>query len=113
MDVGSPYKMKKSDAWWLLAYPIYQFIGTSRHEFSHAAAAIWQGAHITGVKLLPSVHPTMGFLWGYVNFKGGHPDWVTISAPYFCDLLTFACFGFLCIHFRRMPHWLWLNVFVL
>jgi hypothetical protein len=32
--------LKKTDLLWLLAYPIYQIIGTIRHEGSHALAGL-------------------------------------------------------------------------
>lgn len=105
--------MKKSDALWLLALPIYQFIGTARHEFSHALAAMLQGAAITEIKLLPSIHPTAGFLWGYVRWTGGSPNWITKAAPYFCDLIVLAIFFLLCSRAHRMPRWLWLNCFII
>ena len=105
--------MKKIDLLWLLALPIYQVIGTARHELSHAAAAVLEGAHVAEVRVLPSIDPVTGFLWGYVRWGGGHPTWVTTPAPYFCDLLVFAVFVPLCVLIPRMPRWLWLNCFVI
>lgn len=105
--------MKKSDALWLLALPIYQIIGTARHELSHALAAIIQGAHIIEIHLLPSIHPINGFLWGYVHCAGGRMNWFTMSAPYFCDLIVFIISALLCIRVHHMPRWLWINCFVL
>lgn len=105
--------MGRTDAWWLLALPLYQFIGTARHEWSHALAAILQGARIVEMELLPSIHPVHGFLWGYVRYEGGRPDWIATAAPYFGDLLVIALFAFLCIRLPTMPRWLWLNGFIL
>lgn len=113
MKVATPNHMKKTDALWVLALPIYQFIGTARHEFSHALAAMLQGADITEIRLLPSIHPTTGLLWGYVRWTGGSPDWITGSAPYLCDLIFIAIFYLLCTQVHRMPRWLWLNCFII
>lgn len=105
--------MKRADAWWLLAVPLYQMVGTARHELSHAFAALFQGAKIVKVGLLPSIHPTNGFLWGYVRFAGGHPGWITMSAPYFCDLLVITAFVLLFPRVRLMPRWLRINGLIL
>ena len=58
--------MKKTDLWWLLAWPVYQLVGTARHELSHAVVAVWHGARITQIEVLPSFQPE-GFRWGYVR----------------------------------------------
>jgi hypothetical protein len=86
---------------------------TARHELSHAAAAMMEGADITEVCILPTIHPFAGFLWGYVNYSGGHPSWLTMAAPYICDVLTFAVFAPICVYVRRSPRWLWINCFVI
>lgn len=106
-------RLGKSDLWWLIGFPAYQILGTIRHEGSHALAAILQGAHIAKFQVLPSILPDGRFFWGYVTFAGGHPTWLTTAAPYFCDLLTLPIFSWLALRGRRMPHWLWVNVFVL
>jgi hypothetical protein len=72
-----------------------------------------QGAHITKFQALPSIVRGGRFFWGYVIYLGGHPTWLTTAAPYFCDLLTLPLFSWLALRDRRMPHWLWVNVFVL
>ncbi len=104
--------MKRSDCWWLLAWPAYQLIGTARHELSHAAVAAWQGARITRIEILPSFQPE-GFLWGYVNWRGGHVNALATAAPYFCDLALFVVFLPLCMLAVRAPRWLWINAFVI
>lgn len=105
--------MKKTDLWWLCGYPVYQVIGTIRHEMSHALGAVLQGATLTEISVLPSLHPQWGFFWGYVRWVGGHADWLTAAAPYFCDLIVAAACVPLCLRLRRLPRWLWLNLFIL
>ena len=104
--------LRKSDLWWLLGYPVYQLIGTLRHEASHALVAVMEGAHIEHFAWLPSYLPDKGFTWGYVRWYG-ETDWLAIAAPYFVDLLTYLLFYLICtrLHFRR--HWLWLNLVIL
>jgi hypothetical protein len=105
--------LKRRDALWLLAYPIYQFIGTVRHEGCHALAAVLEGARITKVVLLPSRNPEGGILWGYVNWRGGNVDWFPTAAPYLNDLLIFVFFLWFYARKPRLPRWVWLNGFVL
>jgi hypothetical protein len=105
--------MKRTDALWLLAVPIYQLIGTVRHEGSHALVAVLQGATITSFRILPFMHPERGFCWGGVNWVGGQPTALAIAAPYLADLLVFALLGVLCAAFPRMPRWAWLNCFII
>ena len=61
--------MKKSDWLWLLAYPLYQILGTIRHEAGHALAAWLQGAEITEFVFLPGMRGEI-FYWGYVRWTG-------------------------------------------
>jgi hypothetical protein len=104
--------MKKTDLWWLLGWPIYQLLGTARHELSHAVVAALQGARITKIEIFPSFQPD-GFLWGYVAWTGGHTNALAISAPYLCDIAVFLLFLPLCMFVTRMPRWLWINCFIL
>ena len=71
---------------WILAYPLYQLIGTFRHEASHAVVAVMQGARITEFVIWPA----QGY-WGHVNWEGTTTIAAT-AAPYICDLLTFLVF---------------------
>lgn len=103
--------MKKTDLWWLLGWPIYQLLGTARHELSHAAVAAWQGATITKIEILPSFRPG-GFFWGYVEWTGGQTDALVVAAPYLCDVAVFLLFLPLCVLAVRMPRWLWINCFI-
>jgi hypothetical protein len=104
--------MKKSDLWWLLAWPVYQLIGTARHELSHAAVAAWQGARITQIQIFPSFRP-QGFFWGYVTWTGGQTNALVTAAPYLCDLAVFLAFLPLCTLATRAPRWLWINAFII
>jgi hypothetical protein len=96
--------LKRKDLWWILAYPLYQLIGTLRHEASHALAAVMQGARITEFV----IWPTRG-RWGYVNWEGSVTPAV-MAAPYICDLLTFLVFFLVCMVIRfDKRRWIWLN----
>ena len=95
--------MKITDLLWILAYPIYQLIGTFRHEASHAFVAILEGAKVTEFVFWP----TEGY-WGYVNWEGSVTS-ATMGAPYVCDILTFGLFFVLCMAARFERRWVWLN----
>ncbi|HKF36664.1 MAG TPA: M50 family metallopeptidase [Ktedonobacteraceae bacterium] len=104
-------KLQKKDLLWLLAYPIYQVIGTARHEGSHALVAVLEGAKIEQFVILPSI---VGghFLWGYVQWSG-RTNWVPVAAPYLCDLLTYLVFFFICTRIPFRSHWIWVNLIIL
>lgn len=100
--------MRRKDLWWILAYPVYQVIGTLRHEASHAFAAWLQGATITEFVIWPTGHG-----WGYVNWVGPVTTGA-IAAPYVCDLLTFlAGFTVSMVWLSGRKRWIRLNVIVL
>ena len=105
-------KFRKTDFLWLLAYPLYQIIGTIRHEGSHALAAWLEGGTVTRFVFWPTVDQQRVFRWGYVQF-GGPTSWLTLAAPYFADLLTFGLFFWLCVRFRFSRRWLWLNFVII
>ena len=104
--------LRKSHLLWIFAYPIYQAMGTIRHEASHALAAVLQGGRIEEFVFFPSIHEKMGFVWGYVRWVGS-TDWVVRAAPYFCDLLTFIFFFLLCLLVIFRWRWMWLNLVIL
>jgi hypothetical protein len=105
-----PFNTK--DWLWVLGLPIYILIGTARHEFSHALAATLEGAHVEKIRLIPTLKPGNHVLWGYVNWTGT-TTWISLAAPYFCDLATFLL-GLWILNSRlRMPHWLSVQVFVI
>ena len=95
------------DFLWLLLYPVYQTIGTIRHEGSHALAAMAEGAEVTKFVFWP----TPG-RFGYVHLEGS-TTWFMLAAPYFCDLLTF--FVALLVILVAMPkrRWLWFNILLI
>ena len=81
----------------VLCYPIYQLIGTIRHELAHAVAAWATNVRVIGVKVLP--HRFNGhWLWGRTTF---HPEDlfklkpVVYMAPYYVDLYLLAVWGVL------------------
>jgi len=105
--------MKKADALWLLALPVYLVIGTARHELSHALVAAMQGARIFEIQVLPSIRPEGGFAFGCVNHSDVHLQWVVDAAPYLCDVLFFVIFFAICRLATRTPRWLWINCFII
>ncbi len=104
--------LRKRDLLWLLAYPLYQIIGTIRHEASHALTAWLEGAAIQQFVFLPGFHDNGYFYWGYVSWQG-ETTWLTTAAPYLCDLLTCGL-AFAILMWWITPHrWLWLNAMVI
>lgn len=99
------------DLLWLLAYPVYQLIGTLRHEGSHALMARIEGARILEFVVVPRIDDRRGLLWGYVRYDGG-ATWLTTAAPYLADLLTYAVFLVVCLRLRNAPRWLRLNLVI-
>jgi hypothetical protein len=103
--------VKKKDFLWLLLYPVYQTIGTMRHEGSHALAAMAEGAKVTKFVFWPSFQNGKLF-WGYVDWNGS-TTWFTIAAPYFCDLLTFFVALLIILEVKPKPRWLWFNILII
>ena len=103
--------MKRKDLLWALAYPVYQIIGTIRHEGSHALAAMTEGVEVTNFVFWPSFD-LGGFQWGYAGWTGS-TTWFTTAAPYFCYLIT--CFVALLVILELRPRrrWLWANILIL
>jgi len=100
--------LHRKDLLWLLAYPLYQLIGSLRHEVSHAVVAVYQGARIQEFVFWPTRSgPT--FRWGYVSWSGS-TSWVATAAPYLCDLATFALFFVICVRWPLSRHWVWVNL---
>lgn len=99
--------MRWKDLLWVFAYPIYQVIGTIRHESAHALTAIALGGKIEEFVFLP----TRGY-WGYVRWEGPHNILIT-AAPYLFDLLTFLIFFTICMQLDFRRRWLWLNLVIL
>ena len=103
--------LRRKDLVWLLAWPVYQLIGTLRHEGSHALAALLAGVRIRAFAFWPSVHPGRGLLWGYVAWEG-RVGWPVMAAPYLCDLLTYALSFCLLTRLAISRRWVWLNLVV-
>lgn len=98
------WRIKLTDLIWILAYPVYQLLGTFRHEASHALAAILEGHRITEFVFWP----TQGY-WGYVDWDGPVTA-VSLAAPYLCDFLTFSVIFAVCMLVRFNRRWIWLNL---
>lgn len=89
---------------------MYFFVGTLRHEGSHALAAILLGGDVTRFVFWPQ--RDLGFVtFGYVYYVGDR-SWVVTAAPYIMDLVLFAVGVLLCRRLRNGPHWLWVNVLI-
>jgi hypothetical protein len=101
----------KKDLLWLLAYPVYQTIGTFRHEGSHALAAMAEGAEVAKFVFWPSFH-NGSFYWGYLYYEGP-TTWYTTAAPYFCDLLIFFVALLIVLEARPKRRWLWSNILII
>jgi hypothetical protein len=103
--------MKRKDLLWSLAYPVYQIIGTIRHEGSNALAATAEGVEVKKFVFWPNVE--LGhFSWGYVSWQG-YPTWFVTAAPYFCDLVTFFIALLIILEAKPRPRWLWINILII
>ncbi len=101
------YSLKRSDWWWLAAYPLYQLIGTLRHEGSHVVGALLEGVHIDRFVFWPTLGPPR-FRFGYVVY--GEPvGWLATAFPYLVDLILFIVFFLIVTRFSIRPRWLWLQ----
>jgi hypothetical protein len=102
--------MKKSDLLWVLAYPVYQILGTLRHEGAHALAIMAQGGTIDKFVFWP----TEGGYWGYVSWSGAYTspagEVAIDAAPYLVDALTFLVFFTVCMLVLFKWRWLWINL---
>lgn len=83
-----------------LGYPIYQLLGTIKHELAHAVAFKLSGFGIQEFRILPFRNNDGTFFWGCVTpeIKDGARDNVHIYyAPYYVDfvlIVTGLLFGF-------------------
>lgn len=110
-DTDPVWKMRWLDLLWLLAYPVYQTIGTIRHEGSHALMAEIEGADVTNFVFWPQ--SDLGrFTWGYTEWTGA-TTWWTDAAPYLCDLVWFAGFFVLVTRAPIRNHLIWLNLVII
>src|SRR4030095_2844271 len=104
--------LHKADWLWVLGYPLYQTIGTLRHEASHALVARLEGVSILEFVFWPTWTPTGGVYWGYVRWSGS-VSWLATAAPYLCDLLTFGLFFWLCTRVCIPHRGVWMNLAIL
>ena len=104
-------KFQKIDWLWLLALPVYQIIGTIRHEGSHALAALWEGVSVSKFVFWPSLYKGK-FYWGYVLWSG-QANWFVYMAPYLCDLLWFLAFFLVLLFVKIKRRWIWINLFII
>jgi hypothetical protein len=104
-------KAKRRRDWlWLLAYPIYQTIGTIRHELGHALVALAMGGQITEFVFFPGFRNGQLY-FGYVRYTGAS-HWLITAGPYLLDLLTFLVFFAICMQLPFKRRWLWLNLVI-
>ena len=77
----------------LLCAPLYQIIGTARHESSHALVGWVSHLDILEIRILPSRHNGR-FLWGLVRFDpktlAGNMNVHVYLAPYYVDAVWLA-----------------------
>ncbi len=99
----------KKDPLWFFLYPVYQTIGTIRHEGSHTLAAMAKGAEVTEFVFWPTFHP---FRFGYLSWDG-FTTWFTYAAPYFCDLFIFSVALLIILEVKLKCSWLWLNILII
>lgn len=105
------HQLRRGDLLWLLAYPIYQLIGSLRHEASHAIAALLLGGVVEEFVFWPTWSDS-GFRWGYVVWFG-RGTLITTAAPYVYDIVTFVAFFFICTRVRFRRHWVWVNLVIM
>jgi hypothetical protein len=105
-------QMHKKNLLWILLYPVYQILGSIRHEGSHALAAMAEGAKITEFVFWPTFKEDGSVLWGYVKWHE-QTSWFPIAAPYFCDLITFFFAYFIVAKFDIKRYWLRINIIIL
>ncbi|MHC4550047.1 MAG: M50 family metallopeptidase [Planctomycetota bacterium] len=104
--------LKRTDLLWIFAYPLYQVVGTLRHEGSHALMAVLEGARVRKLVFLPSIDEEWRLRFGYV-ICDGPTSWLTSAAPYLVDAVTYLLLFWLCLRVRHVPRWIWLNLVVL
>jgi hypothetical protein len=105
--------LRKTDFLWILAYPIYQLIGTLRHEAGHAIMAMVEGAQIQEFVFWPTLHENNQFFWGYVSWNTQDTTWMTTAGPYLVDLITYTIFFWILMIIPIRWRWLWLNLVII
>ena len=108
LDHRPGVRMRRADLLLALAYPLYQIVGTLRHEASHAVIAMLEGTRIERFVFWPTIRDGLGFSWGYVQWNGD-VGWLAIAAPYICDLATYVIFWIVCVTVPFSRRRVWLN----
>ncbi len=103
-------RIDKRDLLWVLAYPLYQLVGTLRHELGHAVVALLLGGKIEKLVFWPT-RTEAGFHWGYTVWYG-RPAVIVTAAPYILDLVVFGAFFLICTRVRFRRHWVWVNLVI-
>lgn len=103
--------MRKCDGWWLLGLPIYQTIGTIRHEAGHALMALALGREVTEFVFFPGFTQQGQLYFGYMGYTG-RSHWLIVAGPYILDVLTFFVFYMITMWLPFKRHWLWLNLVI-
>ena len=103
-------RLHRRDLLWILAYPLYQLVGTLRHELGHAVVAILLGGKIEKLVFWPT-QTEAGFHWGYTVWYG-RPAVIVSAAPYILDLVVFGTFFLICTRVRFRRHWVWVNLVI-
>lgn len=104
------HAFRRRDLVWMLAFPVYQIIGTIRHEASHALVVLAEHGTVLKFVFWPTWHER--FYWGYVQWTGS-VSWLVSAAPYLADLLTFAVFSLICTRVPMRRHWVWVNLYII
>ncbi len=102
-----------SDIWpHLLLIPLYQILGTIRHELMHALFGKWNGLRITKIHVWPGLLDGR-WMWGYVQWEGQPKSlpWMrhVYLAPYY---INFVCLvsGVLILNLVEWENFHWLAV---
>jgi len=104
--------MKRKDLLWSLLYPVYQTIGTIRHEGAHALAAMAEGAEVNEFVFWPTFRNGVIQRWGYVSWTG-NTTWFVHAAPYFSDLITFFAAVLIILVAKPRQRWLRINIIII
>lgn len=78
----------------LALIPVYQIIGTAKHELAHALFAALNGLKVTTIRVVPSIRDGTWY-WGYTGWEG-EPESESFMqhvymAPYYVDALLLVC----------------------
>jgi hypothetical protein len=90
----------------VLALPVYQILGTIRHEGSHAIAALLYGRNIVEFRFLPGRRDDGHWYWGYVGFDGP-ANGVILLAPSIAAAASVICWFKFVRPLELGTHW-WL-----